>query len=81
MAKRRQKYKIFCAELVKNNFKIATPMKAVIYGLKNKIISMLHRNSGIRDIEKVLGVSRYLVLKTLLRTSESSTLSPPQNIL
>lgn len=47
--------------------------------IKKLIVSMLLRNSGIRDIETVLNVSRKCVLNTLLSEAKKCEITPKQN--
>ncbi|WP_448528916.1 IS1 family transposase [Raineya sp.] len=46
--------------------------------IKHLIVSMLLRNSGIRDIATVLQVSRACVLNQLLKQSEKCVITPKQ---
>ena len=43
---------------------------------KKVIIKMLEHNSGVRDIESVLSVSRKCVLNTLLKTANDIKITP-----
>ena len=47
--------------------------------VKRLIVSMLLRNSGIRDIETVLKVSRSCVLNTLLKEAEKCLITPKKD--
>ncbi len=44
--------------------------------IKQLIIRLLERNSGIRDIEELLGISRRCILDTLSRQGNSITIQP-----
>lgn len=47
--------------------------------VKHLIVSMLLRNSGIRDIETILQVSRKTVQNTLIKEAEKCKISPKKN--
>jgi insertion element IS1 protein InsB len=52
--------------------------KGADVGVKHMILSMLLRNSGIRDIETVLNVSRKTVLAVLRQTADKWQFAPKQ---